>query len=57
MIRIKQRNLAPDIALVALFISACAGSTDSSNTTPDGVTTPPAGPTKIDGGEWGSGPN
>lgn len=42
--------MKPAVALVALFISACGGSSDGSSTEPP---TPPTGPDKVDGGEWG----
>src|SRR5687768_12499687 len=39
--------MKPSIALVALLISACGGSSDKAGT-------PPTGPTPVEPGEWGS---
>jgi N-acetylneuraminic acid mutarotase len=46
-------SMKPAIALVVLFVSACAGSPDESSTTPTGPTTQPTEPPPVDGGEWG----
>jgi hypothetical protein len=45
-------SMKPAIALVALFVSACAGSPDEPRATPPTPPTP-TGPTQVDGGEWG----
>jgi N-acetylneuraminic acid mutarotase len=46
--------MKPTIALVALFISACAGSTTEPDPDPGVVTPPPPPPPPADGGEWGT---
>ncbi|HLL84947.1 MAG TPA: kelch repeat-containing protein, partial [Longimicrobium sp.] len=41
------------IALLALFISACGGSSGDAIIPPPPVVPPPVGPPPVDGGEWG----
>ena len=46
--------MKPVIALVALCISACGGSPGEPREEPKGPGPDPTGPTKVDGGEWGT---